>query len=170
MISDRGGAPGEIHERRRDFRRAYSTFLVTAAIVVAVDQVTKQLALGSLSGRSIDLLGEILTLRLTLNSGGAFGVLQGFPGFFMAVTLVILACIVLFVRRLDDRRLLVPLGLILGGGAGNLCDRLFRALDGRVVDFIDFHVWPVFNLADSAITIGVCLILLTSARPLNPKE
>jgi signal peptidase II len=138
--------------------------------VVAVDQVTKQLALQALDRGPIDLLGGALTLRLTLNSGGAFGVLQGFPGFFLGVTLAILTAIVLFVRRLEDKRLLIPLGLVLGGGAGNLCDRVFRGLDGRVVDFVDFHLWPVFNVADSAITIGVCLILLTSVRPADRKR
>ena len=161
---------GDIERGRRlGAGRAYLTVLTTAAIVVVVDQATKQLALEALDSGPVDILGGVLTLRLTLNSGGAFGVLQGFPGFFLGVTLAILAAIVLFVRRLEDRRLLVPLGLVLGGGAGNLFDRIFRGLDGRVVDFVDFHFWPVFNVADSAITIGVCLILLTSVRPAQPQ-
>jgi signal peptidase II len=78
--------------------------------------------------------------------------------------------ILLWARRLQERRWAVPLGLILGGGLGNVADRLFRPLRGHVVDFVDLHVWPVFNLADSAIVVGVCLLFLLSARATSPVE
>jgi signal peptidase II len=58
--------------------------------------------------------------------------------------------------------------MVLGGGLGNLADRIFRATGGRVVDFIDVHVWPVFNVADSSIVVGVLLILLISGRSARP--
>lgn len=141
--------------------------LSTAAVVVVLDQVTKSFALEALSGGHVDLIDGILSLRLTFNPGGAFGLLQGFPDLFLLASAVVVIAILLWARRVVERRLLVPLGLVLGGGLGNLTDRLLRGHDGQVVDFIDLHVWPVFNLADSAIVIGVLLILLSgvSQRP-----
>jgi signal peptidase II len=133
--------------------------------VVVVDQITKSAAMERLSGgRSIDVIDGVLTLRLTLNSGGAFGVGKGFPLFFLGATVAVVALILLWVRSLDDLTLSVPLGLVLGGGVGNALDRVFRDTGGRVVDFVDLHVWPVFNFADASITIGVILILWLSAR------
>lgn len=132
--------------------------------MVAADQVTKELALRSLSDGPVDLVPGAVTLRLTYNSGGAFGVLQGLSGLFLVATLVIVALIVLWALRLEDRRWAVPLGLVLGGGVGNVTDRLLRSSGGRVVDFVDLHVWPVFNLADSSIVVGVCLIFVLRAR------
>jgi signal peptidase II len=142
--------------------------LVTAAAVVAVDQVTKELALRSLRDGPIDLIGGVLTLRLTFNSGGAFGLLQGRPGLFLVATLVVTVIILGWSRRLEERSWAAPLGMILGGGLGNVADRLFRPFSGRVVDFVDLHVWPVFNVADSAIVGGVCLLVFLSARAKAP--
>ena len=78
--------------------------------------------------------------------------------------MVVIVVILSWVRRVDDLRWLVPLGMIVGGGVGNLIDRVFRPFDGQVVDFVDLHVWPVFNLADSAIVVGVLLLALQSMR------
>jgi signal peptidase II len=142
----------------------YRRLLLTAAAVIAVDQITKQIALATLDDGPTDLIDGVLSFRLTYNSGGAFGIAQGFPALFLIATAVVAAVILLWAKRLEEPALGVPLGLILGGGLGNVADRLFRGGDGRVVDFIDFHVWPVFNLADSSIFIGVVLILLVSAR------
>jgi signal peptidase II len=138
--------------------------LPVAAIAVLADQVTKQLAVAALGDGPIDLVPGVLTLRLTLNSGGVFGLGQGFPGFFLAATVAIVAVVLLWARRLRDSRMAVALGLIVGGGVGNLLDRIVRDLGGRVVDFVDLHVWPVFNLADSCIVVGVGLVLLFGAR------
>lgn len=134
--------------------------LLVAGIVLGLDQITKELALSSLADGPIDIIEGVLTLRLTFNPGGAFGLLQGLPGFFLVATVLVIGVILLWVRRLDDLRSVIPLGLVLGGGIGNLADRLFRDTGGKVVDFVDLHVWPVFNLADSAIVAGVILILL----------
>ena len=101
---------------------------------------------------------------MTLNPGGAFGLGRGAPGLFLVATVAIVTVLLFVAHRTEESRWLVPLGLVLGGGLGNLADRLFRSYDGRVVDFIDFHVWPVFNVADSAIVIGVGLMLLLSFR------
>ena len=148
-------------------RRAKSKYLLLALIaaaVVAVDQITKQLALDGLSDVPIVVIDGVFRLRLAFNSGGAFGLLQGLPGFFLIASSVVVCLIVFWVRNLDDPRTIAPLGLILGGGLGNLADRVLRDLDGHVVDFLDFYVWPVFNLADSAIVIGVLATFWFSFR------
>lgn len=145
-------------------RSPYALLAAVAACVLAVDQISKQLALDNLGDSPIEVIEGVFRLRLAFNSGGAFGLLQGLPGFFLIATTVVVALIVLWVRNLDDPRWVAPLGLILGGGLGNLADRVLRDLDGSVVDFLDFHVWPVFNLADSAIVVGVLTIFWFSFR------
>jgi signal peptidase II len=142
----------------------YAVLGVTALAIIVLDQATKQLALSGLDDGPVDLINGALTLRLTYNSGGAFGLLPGLPGFFLIATVVVVVAILLWVRRIEDYRWMVPLGMVLGGGVGNLTDRIVRTTEGRVVDFIDLHWWPVFNLADASIVIGVGLILLLSAR------
>ena len=142
----------------------YVALLVTAAVIVVIDQVTKSLALENLSDGPVDVIEGILTLRLTYNPGGAFGVLQGVPNFFLIATAVIVIFILYWARTVQSAAWAVPLGLVLGGGLGNLYDRVFRETDGRVVDFVDLHVWPVFNVADSAITLGVITLLIMSFR------
>ena len=128
--------------------------------MLALDQSTKQWALDTLSGGSIDVIEGVLRWRLTYNSGGAFGLLQGLPGFFLVATLVIVGGILIGARKVDDPRWAVPLGMVLGGGLGNAADRLLRDTDGAVVDFIDLHVWPVFNIADMSIVLGTLTILV----------
>ena len=141
----------------------YLRLVAVAGLTVSVDQVTKQLALDRLD-QPVDLVEGLVTLRLTFNPGGAFGLFGGASGFFLVASIVIIAIIVVWAGKLDEGDSVYPLGLILGGGIGNLLDRAVRDLGGRVVDFIDLHYWPVFNLADSAIVIGVLMILWTSFR------
>ena len=143
---------------------SYGTLLATAALVVAVDQTTKTWALSALADGPVTVVDGVLDLRLAFNPGGAFGLLPGLPGFFLVATVAVVALILLWARRVEDGRWIVPLGMVLGGGLGNLADRVLRDHGGRVVDFIDLHVWPVFNLADSAIVVGALLILLLGAR------
>ena len=132
--------------------------------MIAVDQFTKTLALDRLSDRPEHLIPGILSLNLSFNSGGAFGFLQGVPWLFLGMGIVIIVVILVWARRVDDEGYLFPLGLVLGGGMGNLLDRVVRDLDGQVVDFIDLHVWPVFNIADTAIAIGVGLIIIAGFK------
>jgi signal peptidase II len=161
----RTDSTGETSDRK--VGRSSATYLrlsVAASVVVILDQLTKSLAVDRLSdGRVIDVVDGMVSLRLTLNSGGAFGLGQGFPLFFLGATVVVVALILVWVRNLDDLTLAIPLGMVLGGGIGNAMDRLFRDTDGRVVDFVDLHVWPVFNLADASITVGVIAILVITA-------
>jgi signal peptidase II len=149
--------------------RVYPALLTSAALVLAADQATKELALSTLEDGPVDVIEGVLTFRLTFNSGGAFGIGGGFPGLFLAATLIVVVLIFVAVRHIDDRSWIVPLGMVLGGGLGNVVDRLFRN-EGRVIDFVDLHVWPVFNLADTAIVVAVGLMLLTSARTPPEKE
>lgn len=143
--------------------RLYLKLLGTAAVVVALDQVTKSLALANLQEPK-HLIEGWLSLRLTYNSGGAFGLMQGLPGFFAVATLIAAVLILVWVRHIEDQGWTIPLGLVLGGGLGNVADRLIRDTGGRVVDFIDLHVWPVFNVADMCIVAGVLLVLFFGTR------
>lgn len=138
--------------------------LIATAAVVGLDQLTKQIALEYLDDEPIDVIEGALTLRLNYNAGGAFGILQGAPGFFLIATVVVAVAIVLWARKIEQPSWGICLGMVLGGGLGNIFDRLFRSTGGRVVDFIDLHVWPIFNLADSFIVIGVAALLVLSAR------
>ena len=148
--------------------KPYGRLLGAAALVIVLDQVTKTLALENLAGRSVDVIDGLLSLRITYNSGGAFGIFQGMPLVFLLAGLIIGTVILLWVRSMEDGAWLFPFGIVLGGGLGNVIDRIFRAPGGEVVDFIDFHVgdfqWPLFNVADMAIVIGVALILITNGR------
>lgn len=133
--------------------------------MVTLDQVTKQLALRRLSTSGpYDLIEGVVTFRLTYNSGGAFGLFQEFPWVFLVATLAIVIGILIGVRRITEPQGSPALGLVLGGGLGNAIDRVFRDTGGAVVDFIDLHVWPVFNVADMAIVSGAVAILVIGWR------
>ena len=144
-------------------RRALALY-GTAAVVLALDQLTKHLVVSNLAGRPpVDLVDDVVQLRYTTNSGGAFSLLTGAPLFFGIMALVIIGGIVYASRRAQPLSMLVILGLILGGALGNLTDRLLRGdalLRGEVVDFIKVGIWPVFNLADSCVVVGGILLAL----------
>ena len=147
--------------------RAAQTLFVTAFLAYGLDRVTKILAEQTLlSDGPIDLIPGVLTLRFTTNSGGAFSIGQSAPWFFVGVSAVVAVVILVTAFRHTSRLVGVSLGLVLGGALGNLTDRAIRApgMRGRVVDFIDLHVWPVFNLADSAIVVGAILLAWVGLR------
>ena len=146
-------------------RRALTLYGVAAA-VLALDRVTKVLAERNLQDGPVELIPGVLDLRYTTNPGGAFGLFGGIPWLFVAVSAVVVVAIVLASRRLPATASAVGLGLVLGGAIGNLIDRAIRGpgFTGEVVDFIDLHVWPIFNLADSAIVIGAAVLLLSGLR------
>jgi signal peptidase II len=148
-------------------RRALALY-GTAALVLALDQLSKQLVVANLAGRPpVDLVGDVVQLRYTTNSGGAFSLLTGAPLFFGIMAMVIIGGIVYASRRAQPLSMLVVLGLILGGALGNLTDRLLRGdglLRGEVVDFVKVGIWPVFNLADSCVVVGGILLALLLGR------
>jgi signal peptidase II len=142
--------------------------LTTAAVVLAVDVVTKVLVVARLEGEQpVELLGGQLLLRVTRNPGAAFSFAQGATVLFTAIAVAVIVVILRVSRRLGSAGWALSLGLLLGGAAGNLIDRLLRSPGpgrGAVVDFIDFQVWPSFNIADSAIVSGGVLAVLLSFR------
>ena len=132
-----------------------------------LDRVTKVLAERYLAQAGpIRLIPNVLHLTFTTNAGGAFGLFGGQPWLFFTATALVALAIVASSFRLREGVSSVGLGLVLGGALGNLTDRVLRgpSASGRVVDFIDFRVWPVFNLADSAIVIGAAIVVLVSLR------
>jgi signal peptidase II len=137
---------------------------VVAGVVVVLDQLTKSWALGALDDGPVDLVWT-LRFKLSFNSGAAFGIGEGLAPFFVATGVVMLVVLLVLSRSVAATRpAAVALGLVLGGAVGNLADRLFRGHDGAVVDFIDLQWWPVFNVADAAITCGAILLVLTGPR------
>jgi signal peptidase II len=148
-------------------------FLGVAAFVVVLDQFTKRLAEERLERtgiRSVPLpaVGDVLRFTYVENRGAAFGLLQDQTAFFVLVGLVVIGVIAASYRYLPRSGFLLhlALGLQLGGAIGNLIDRVRQ---GYVVDFVDFgyhaNWWPVFNVADSAIVIGVALLAFNALYP-----
>lgn len=130
-----------------------------ALIVVTLDQTSKYLILSRLPfGSSVPVIDNIMHLTTVRNPGGAFGLFQSWAGLLTFVTIAVIIIIVFLIRRRTPLPVVLGIALAfqLGGAAGNLIDRVrFQ----YVVDFIDFRVWPVFNLADSAITVGILLLI-----------
>jgi signal peptidase II len=141
-------------------------FWVTAA-VVAADLASKAWVTQAFHEGELKRITSFFDLVLVYNTGAAFSFLAGAGGwqrwFFLAVSIVISAAIVLLLRRRQRPLSAFALALVLGGALGNVYDRVTL---GRVVDFIQLHAagyyWPAFNVADSAISIGVALLLLES--------
>jgi signal peptidase II len=128
-----------------------------AALVFAADFGSKWLVARRMwPGESIPVVPGMFHITYVRNAGAAFGLLQHQTAVFVAVTVVVIALIVAYGRQAarGEPLLTLALGLQLGGAVGNLLDRL---RGGSVVDFLDFRVWPVFNLADSAIVAGGAL-------------
>jgi signal peptidase II len=142
-------------------------WLIVVIIVIA-DQATKHWALNRLSGgRTIDLVGS-LRFNLAFNKGMAFSQGTGLGPIIGAVAFIVVIVIVLWIRKSARGVPAFAAGLVVAGASGNLIDRLFRGeawLRGAVVDFIDLQWFPVFNLADSAISIGAVLMVISSFRP-----
>jgi signal peptidase II len=147
--------------------RCAAILFSAAAAVFAADRATKAWAEGALAGRRpLSVIPGVLDLRYTTNSGGAFSLGQSAPWLFAGATIIVSGLIVATAFRHTSALTASSLGMILGGAIGNLADRALRGprLSGRVVDFIDLQVWPVFNLADTAIVTGAILLAWSSVR------
>ncbi len=132
--------------------------LLTAAVVVVSDQVTKTIALDHLH-QPTHLIGP-LGLNLTFNSGAAFSLFSGATGVVVAVALILVGLLGIVAARTRSYGLSIAIGLILGGAISNLGDRLFRGHHGAVEDFITLTHWPTFNVADASITVGAVLVVV----------
>ena len=146
---------------QRDRPRRMVVVLAVAALVIGIDQATKTWAEHRVNGRSIEV-GWTLRLRLTLNPGIAFSLGRGSTPVVTVVATVILVVVGVVAWRSSGRLMAVALGLIIGGAAGNLLDRLLRHHGGQVIDFIDLRWWPVFNVADAAVSCGVVLAIVAN--------
>ena len=136
----------------------------TATAVIVVDQLTKAWAVDQLNDRNIDLFWT-LRLNLSYNTGMAFSAGQDWGPVIGVVAMLVVVGLLLSMRRQPGRLTDIAVGLIIGGAIGNIIDRLFRQdgwLRGGVVDFVDFQWFPIFNVADSAITVGGALLVLGS--------
>lgn len=142
-------------------------FAGAAAIVVGLDQLTKHLALNGLDDGPIDLPGSF-RLLLTFNDSAAFSIGGGRTSWIAALALCVAIGLTVVGLRSDRRPTAVGWGTVVGGAAGNLVDRALRdgsgVLGGRVVDFVDPGFWPVFNVADVSLWVGIGILLLTSLR------
>ena len=136
-----------------------------AAAVVALDQSTKAWAVRALEDGPVEVFWT-LQLRLSFNSGAAFGLGQGL-GPLLVLAAVVLLMVIIALGRTAVRRAgaAAALGLVVGGAVGNLVDRLVGGHGGAVVDFIDFQWWPAFNVADAAITCGAVWLVVTRTAP-----
>ena len=143
--------------------RTLAVMLGVAAVVVTADAVAKAVALRDLPGRPpVRLLDGLLTLKLTVNPGAAFGVGTSYTAIIALIACGVIVYVIRMAARLRSLSWTIGLGLLLGGAAGNLGDRLFRApgpLRGSVVDWLNLPHFPwTFNLADAAITCAALLI------------
>ena len=149
-------------------RPHWPVFVGLAGAIVVLDQLTKAWLASFLApGQSVNVLGDVVRLVHAQNSGGLFGMLRGQSLPFALVSLVVVGLIVAYHARAGASRYLsITLGLLLGGALGNLIDRLLR---GYVIDFVDAGIgdlrWYTFNVADSAISFAILLLLAASLWP-----
>jgi lipoprotein signal peptidase len=137
-------------------------YFLIAAGIIALDQWTKHLVVNNMErGDSIPLIADVFHLTSHRNMGAAFGILQNQRWLFIVITIAVVVGIVYSLIRLGKKqpRASLALSMVLGGAIGNFID---RATTGQVVDFLDFTLinFPIFNVADMAITIGVGILLL----------
>ncbi|TAN32533.1 signal peptidase II [bacterium] len=128
--------------------------MVAAMAVFVADRLTKSLVAAEIPyGTEVAVLGHLVGITNLRNSGAAFGLAPAGSGFFLVASVVVAAGLVVYVvRNPGNTWTEAVLGLIMGGTLGNGFDRV---VFGTVTDFVNFHFWPVFNVADSAISIGV---------------
>jgi signal peptidase II len=154
---------------RLEMKRKYWVLIVVCLLVLFLDQWTKLTIRQSLSlYQTVEVIHGFFNLVHVRNTGGAFGIFGGERGgvgslFFVVVSVVAIGSIIILLIRLkeDEKIISLSLSFILSGAVGNLIDRLWH---GEVVDFLDFYVssyhWPAFNTADSAICVGIGLMVL----------
>jgi signal peptidase II len=147
----------------RSSRRRLRLLLSVAAVVLALDVVTKVLAVRLLTpGQPVPIIGDTVTWTLVRNSGAAFSMATGYTWVLTLVATGVVIGIAWMGRRLVSPWWALGLGMILGGALGNLVDRFFRSpgpLRGHVVDFFSVGWWPVFNVADPAVVGGAILLV-----------
>ena len=166
MQAARGASLTDSDKTRR--RRLRLLLFACAALVYLLDVATKVVAVARLEpGRSVEVVGDVLQLTLVRNPGAAFGAGTSFTLVLSLVAIGAVVTVLVLSRRVGSIGWAVALGLLLGGVAGNLTDRLLRSpgvLRGHVVDFLQIPNWPVFNVADISINVAAGLIVVLSLR------
>ena len=129
-----------------------------ALVIIALDQGSKWLIQqGMTLHESIPVIPEFFHITYILNRGAAFGILENQRWLFLIMAILLFVLYAVFRKKLPEHRAVqAGAGMLLGGAFGNALDRF---LHGAVVDFFDFRIWPVFNIADIGIVVGVCLLL-----------
>lgn len=149
-------------------RLLYLGVVFVAVPVYVADQLTKAWAVANLQpDQPRDVIGSLVRLNLTRNSGAAFSIGTGATWILTAIACSVVVFVVITARRLGSRGWALALGLLLGGSLGNLSDRMFRAPGpgrGEVVDFLQLPHYPIFNIADSAIVCAAVLIAILAFR------
>lgn len=135
---------------------------IVALLVLMKDQLAKLIVRSTFSlGQSKPIIKGVFHLTYVTNTGVIFGLFPGYQAIFQIATVLVVVLIFIYYYHSKPESLLIntSLGLIIGGAISNFIDRLYFS---RVIDFLDFRVWPVFNFADSAIVIGVLLVVIGS--------
>ncbi|MBM4764001.1 signal peptidase II [Bacillus sp. B15-48] len=139
-------------------------YYIIAAVIIFLDQVTKWIIVKFMElGESIQVIENFLYITSHRNRGAAWGILQGQMWFFYIITIVVVIALIYYMQKEAKGKMLlgVSLAFMLGGAIGNFIDRLFRK---EVVDFVDTYIFsynfPIFNVADSALVIGVGLLMI----------
>lgn len=139
-------------------------YYILAAFIIAIDQISKWLIITNMTiGQSIPVIPNIFYITSIRNTGAAWSILEGKRVFFYIITVIVAIIVIYYLQKAGRHHPLLgtALGLVLGGSLGNFIDRVFR---GRVVDFLHVYIgnysYPIFNIADSSLVIGVILILI----------
>ena len=148
--------------------------LIVAIVILIIDQLTKKIITAIMNiGDSYEVIPHFLNITSHRNNGAAWGILSGKMGFFYISTLIILAVLIIFYIKETKYNafMQVAISLLFAGALGNFIDRLFN---GEVVDFIDTNIFgydfPIFNIADSSLTIGVIFVIIALVKDATKKE
>ena len=148
--------------------------LIVAIVTLIIDQITKKVITATMNiGDSYEVIPHFLNITSHRNNGAAWGILSGKMGFFYIITLIILAVLIIFYIKETKYNVFmqVAISLLFAGALGNFIDRLFN---GEVVDFIDTNIFgydfPIFNIADSSLTIGVIFVIIALVKDATKKE
>ncbi|WP_110929349.1 signal peptidase II [Bacillus massiliglaciei] len=139
-------------------------FYLTAVLIIILDQITKWLIVSKMEyGESIQIIENFFYITSHRNRGAAWGILEGQMWFFYLITVVVAGALIYYIQKMGKKSVFlgVSLSFMLGGAIGNFIDRIARQ---EVVDFIHTYIFsysfPIFNVADSALTIGVVLLII----------
>lgn len=132
--------------------------LIVGFVVLVLDQMTKYLVRLFMFDSSVIVFENVFHLTFVKNTGALFGMFQNSNTIFIFITVVVIGFLVYLLKTSQDTKMFYycNIGLLIGGAVGNLVDRIFF---GYVIDFVDVRVWPVFNVADSAISVGIVLMI-----------